>query len=210
MSGASLRWGLILGAIAAALGIGAQVLGFAALPHAAGSAVDSVVGAVVIAGVLGLLALVVALGLAYFAGIQAERAHPRTQRSAAATLLDPGVVNRGPGLAGLLVMALYWIGTTVYGVIGNAPTGGNDPSSYLTTHALLGLVFLAFGFGLGALGGRSPAARSLLDELAKGPPIAANYKPLPTPASPTTATTDPAPATDDSPPSAAAPGDTPA
>lgn len=192
MSGASLRWGLLLGAVAAALGIGAQAVGFATLPHAAGSAVDGVVGAVLIAGALGLLALVVALGLAYFAGIRVERAHPRGSLSAEATLLDPGLVNRGPALAGLLVMALYWIGTTAYGVVGDSPNGGGATSSFLTTHALLGLVFLAFGFGLGALGGRSPAARSLLDEITKGSPITDTLDPTPGPSLAPSVSADPA------------------
>ena len=174
MGSASIRWGLILGAIAAALGTGAQLLGYALLPQSGGVPVDNAVGVLLITGLLGLLALALALGLAYFAGIRVERERPRTTRPAEATLLDPGVVNRGPGFAGLLVTALYWLVTTLVGIIGGAEHGGPaDPSSFLTTRALLGLVLLAFGFGLGALGGRSPAARSLLDELAKGPSIAA-------------------------------------
>lgn len=201
MSGASLRWGLILGAVAAVLGIGAQAVGFAALPHSTGAGVDNVVEAVLIAGLLGLLALVVSLGLAYFSGLRVERERPRGKLSAEATLLDPGMVNRGPGLAGLLVMALYWLGTTIFGVLGDAPKGsGADASSFLTTHALLGLLYLAFGFGLGALGGRSPAARSLLDEIAKAPTAAEAYRPPVNPSNSVPASTDSTPASDPSSP----------
>lgn len=168
MVSAGLRWGLIFGAVAALLGAGAQALGYSLLSHAGQT--DSGVGALLITGFLALLALTIALGLAYVAGILVERDRPRTALTDEAKLLDPGMVNRGPGLAGLLVMALYWVVTTVIGVAaGSRLNGPTDPSSFLATRTVLGLVLLAFGFGLGALGGRSPAARSLLDEIAKGP-----------------------------------------
>ena len=187
----TLRWGLILGAVAAALGVAGQALGFAALPSATSATIDNAVGALVIAGLLGLLAFVIALGLAYVAGILVERARPRAARSAEATLLDPAAANRGPGLAGLLVMALYSIATTAYSLVGSAHTTGvRDTTSFLTTHTLLALVYLAFGFGLGALGGRAPAARRLLDDIAKAPAA-----PLPAAARPSAVVADAEPPT---------------
>ena len=187
MLGAGLRWGLLFGGIAALLGAGAQVLGYSLLTRA--NQADGAVGSLLITGLLGLLALAIALALAYVAGILVERDRPRTALSDEAKLLDPGVVNRGPGLAGLLVMGLYWIVTTVVGVAAGARLNGPaDSSSFLTTRTVLGLVLLAFGFGLGALGGRSPAARSLLNEIAKEP--AASSAPpadLPPPPAPTDA-----------------------
>jgi hypothetical protein len=168
---ATLRWGLLLGAVAAALGVGGQALGFATLPSASSATIDNAVGALVIAGLLGLVAFFMALGLAYVAGIRVERERPRAAPSAEAALLDPAAANRGPGLAGLLVMALYGIATTIFGVVGGPhTTGPSDSSSFLATHVVLALVYLAFGFGLGALGGRAPAARRLLDDIAKAPP----------------------------------------
>lgn len=163
MSETSLRWGLGLGALAAGIGLAAQLVGGWFRPPTTPTTIDREVQYVIVAGTLTLAALGIALGLAYYAGLRSERDR------LAGEWASFGDRRRESGWSGTIVMAAYWLITTL--VILLAPHHSGDPSvgTLAGQRLVLGLIFLAFGHGLGMLGSRAPAARSLLDNIASRP-----------------------------------------
>ena len=93
---ATFRWGLGMGLVAAALGVFALLVGAFFFPIPIASTADSVAVAILVRGMLALLALGVTLGLAYYAGLQVERDRIRRLPEASApavlsaTAQDPG------------------------------------------------------------------------------------------------------------------------
>lgn len=171
MRDTSLRWGLQMGAVAAALGIVAQIVGSLLSPRPGSGSFDSVVRYLLIAGPLFLVVLGLALGLAYFAGLRAERDLP-AQADAEELKYQWGGPHRESALAGTVVMACYWLITSMYNFVLAVRPGGLGIGTFLIQHLVQGIIYLLFGFGLGAIGGRAPAARRLLDEIAAAPPAA--------------------------------------
>ena len=171
MRESSLRWALGLGGIAAFIGVLAAFAGNRVVPNSGNVDINSAVLLLLVAGLFALLALGIALGLAYYAGLRAEQDRPRAT-VAVDPDLDPAAARRDSALAGLIVMALYWVFTTLYGLLfgPHTNTAGTSASSLLIQRIVIGIVFLLLGFGLGALGSRAPAARRLLDEIASAPP----------------------------------------
>jgi hypothetical protein len=165
----SLRWGLGMGAIAAALGVIAQVVGAQFRPAGSRATFDQAIKYLLIAGPLVLIALGVALGLAYYAGLRAERDRPPRASAAEDELPQWGGERRDSAVAGALVMLAYWLLTSLYAFVLGLREGGTDAGSFLGQHIIQGILFLLFGYGLGALGGRAPAARKLLDAIAVAP-----------------------------------------
>ncbi|HEX9057987.1 MAG TPA: hypothetical protein VF818_10695 [Ktedonobacterales bacterium] len=161
----SLRWGLGMGAIAATIGVIAQLVGSAFQPHSNRATFDQAIKYVLIAGPLVLIALGVALGLAYYAGLRAERDRPPKVSTSPDELPPWGGERRDSWLAGVIVMAAYWLITSLYTFVLTSRTPGFTLDGFLTQKLVQGLIFLAFGYGMGALGGRAPAAHSLLDSI---------------------------------------------
>jgi hypothetical protein len=168
MRDTSLRWGLGLGAVAAALGIVAQIIGSQLSPRPGSSSFDSLIRYLLIAGPLFLVVLGVALGLAYFAGLRSERDLPE-DANAEEMKYQWGGPHRDSALSGTVVMACYWLITSMYNFVLNLRPGGQRVGDFLVQHAVQGIIYLLLGFGLGAMGGRAPAARRLLDEIAIAP-----------------------------------------
>jgi hypothetical protein len=165
---ASLQWALRLGAIAGALGLVAQIVGGRLVPTGYTS-IDKVAIGLLLDGMLLLFTLGVALGLAYFAGLRAEQARPRKGEQIDLTLTWGGE-RRDSALAGAVVMALYWaLGTLAGFLFAPRQPGAAGVTAFLNQHVVSALVDVLLGFGMGALGGRAPAARALLDEIAGKP-----------------------------------------
>lgn len=170
MRESSLRWGLGMGAIAATLGIIAEVIGAQFQPHGNQATFDQAIKYLLIAGPLVLIALGIALGLAYFAGLRAERGRPPKPADTPPDEIPPwGGEQRDSALAGAIVMGVYWLITMLYSFVLNLHTNTAAIGGFISQHIIQGIIFLLFGYGLGALGGRAPAARRLLDAIAIPP-----------------------------------------
>lgn len=163
MSETSLRWGLGMGALAAGIGLVALFVSGWFQPPTSPTTVDREVQYLLVAGMVLLISLGLVLGLAYYAGLRAERDRP------AAELSSFGDPHRESAWAGTIVMAAYWLVTTLLVLL--APHHQGDPSAggVVGQRLILGLILLVFGYGLGAMGGRAPAARSLLNDIATRP-----------------------------------------
>lgn len=193
----SLRWGGVMGLAGAILGVLALVIGRIIAPVRSYTTAESAVFSIFVQGMLVLVLLGVVLGLAYYAGLRAERDRqlvdaPATQVAAADSADSAGRL--GSALAGALVMLCYWLATTFYSY--TVPLNRvQRPGPVLETlegHIILLIVFLVLGAALGALGGRAPAARNLLDRLLVTPPpavssVAAPAQPSTTPTQPSAA-----------------------
>lgn len=160
----SLRWGLGLGAVAAVLGILAQIVAAQFSPHGTAQPFEVVIRYLVIAAPLILLAFGIAVGLAYYAGLRAERDRPPEPPRPPDAVPPWGGERRDSALAGTIVMAAYWVLTSLYALVLNMG-GATTLGAFLSQRLTQGVLFLLFGFGMGALGGRAPAARKLLDSI---------------------------------------------
>jgi hypothetical protein len=168
MRESSLRWGLGLGIIAAIIGIAVQFVAAHFAPTGRGATFDVAIRYLVVAAPLVLLAVGLAVGLAYFAGLQAERDRPQEPPRSLDAVPPWGGERRDSALAGTIVMASYWVLTSLFSLVVSQGTVGGV-GGFLSGHALQGVLLLAFGYGMGALGGRAPAARKLLDSLVVAP-----------------------------------------
>src|SRR5579872_1791950 len=193
MRDTSLRWGLGMGVLSAAIGTGALLLGAIIEPFKQVTTADAVALALFIRGMLVLISLGLALGLAYYAGLRVARAYfqaliesadslDTTTNTAIASLFGSSVLGTSQNrryavLAGGLTMFCYWLITSMYIFVlpptdqSVAPQG--NLLNFIETRLLLGFIYVLFGLGLGGLGGRAPAARLLLDRITMPRPPAA-------------------------------------
>lgn len=198
MRDTSLRWGLGMGVLSAAIGTGALLLGAIIEPFKQVTTADAVALALFIRGMLVLISLGLALGLAYYAGLRVARAYfqaliesadslDTTTNTAIASLFGSSVLGTSQNrryavLAGGLTMFCYWLITSMYIFVlpptdqSVAPQG--NLLNFIETRLLLGFIYILFGLGLGGLGGRAPAARLLLDRITMPRPPAA-HPPVP-------------------------------
>jgi hypothetical protein len=185
MRDATFRWGLGMGLASAALGVFALLVGafFFSIPVA--STADSVAVAILIRGMLALLGLGVTLGLAYYAGLQVERDRiQHLPEASATTALSASAQDRiGSLIAGLLVTFCWWFATTLTGyllpLLPQTKSSAADPSQFVL-HLIWGGFIVVIGVGLGGLGSRMVAARTLLDRIMVSPqattiPLAASF-----------------------------------
>lgn len=216
MRDTSLRWGLGMGVLSAALGTGALLLGAFIEPFKQVTTADAVALALFVRGMLVLISLGIALGLAYYAGLRVARAYFQSLAAAAdstetatntaiasllgSTALGTSLDRKYTVLAGGLTMFCFWLITSMY-IFVLPPTNQTvspqgDILSFVETRLLLGVIYVFFGLGLGGLGGRAPAARLLLDRLTlPGPSAAPIAKPASTlPAAPASTQPEPQPA----------------
>lgn len=203
-----LRWGMGMGVLAAAVGTGALLLGALIEPIKQVTSADTLALAFFVRGMLVLISLGVALGLAYYAGVRVARAYFQSliasadsaetaTNTAIASLAGMPVNRRYTVLAGGLTMFCYWLITSMYIFVlppadqSSAPR--TDILSFVETRLLFGFIYVVFGLGLGGLGGRVPAARLLLDRIALAKPAlttplatpVATAAPVPAPETPT-------------------------
>ncbi len=145
----SLRWGFGLGAIAAAIGAMAQLLSAVFGPIPANTTADLLVIALLIQGVLSLVALGVMFAISYTA--------PPDRSSAV--------------LAGGVVAICYWFVTTLIQFLvpatQQAATNRLDVKTFLIQRLIFGVFCVLLGAGMGGLGARSVVARQLMQSVVK-------------------------------------------
>jgi hypothetical protein len=134
-------------------------------PSGPQAAFDAAIRYLVVGVPILLVALALALGLAYYAGLRAERDRPPQAPPPPDALPPWGGERRDSALAGAIVMTAYWLITSLYTFVLNARSGGAGVGDFVSQHLLQGILFIAFGYGFGAMGGRAPAARKLLDRI---------------------------------------------
>ena len=166
----SLRWGFGLGAIAAAIGAMAQLLSAVFGPIPANTTADLLVIALLIQGVLSLVALGVMFAISYLAGQRTERDRQR------AFTLEGGEGTAPPDrssavLAGGVVAICYWFVTTLILYLVPATQQGSthllDVKTFLIESLLRGAFYVLVGAGMGGLGARSAVARQLMQSVVK-------------------------------------------
>lgn len=207
MHEASLRQALGAAIIAAVAGVVSLALGAFIAPIPTQTSASQVVTALFVRGILALLALALALAIAYFVGFRIEMigkqasapSLPKPDPSASSSIVSlfttPGT-RRDAVFAGAIVTAAYWLITTLYilalgKTVGNVGVAAGDIGSYLTSHLAQGLVFVAAGMGCGGLGSRTALAREMTRRAFMGPvispalpPSAADPSSPPDPATP--------------------------
>lgn len=163
-----LRWGLIMGGVAATVGLAAQLLGLRFKPTS-GTDFSANFAGILVFDIAVLFALGIALGIAYYAGMRVEHERPPTP-SAEMDPLRWGGERRDSALAGAIVMACFWLVTTLAAVaLGQYASGAGGLTDYLTRRIIALVLFVVLGFGLGAWGARARIARNLLDQIAVTP-----------------------------------------
>lgn len=209
---ASLFWGVALGIAAAALSMLSLAVGDVVAPLPRTTTANTVVVSVFIRGLLVYVALGVAFGLAYFAGLRVAKdvaARRASENGGVAPTLDAQTVTQdrlGSVFAGGLVMLLYSLVYTAQVALfpanqANAPK--TNIGQFLAIRFAFDFFFVLFGAGLGGLGARALQSRrmlSLLNIVPAGSPLLAQpphvAQPIAAPAAPTeqTASAESAPA----------------
>jgi hypothetical protein len=185
MREASVRWALALGAVAAVIGAVAQLAGGLLVPRQGISSFSEVIRYLLVAIPVALLAFCLALGLAYLAGLQAERARPRTPPSD--ELPRWGNERIESAFAGAIVMALFCVFSALVAVLMNLRVPTTPTGALLGQRAVQTTLLVIVGYGMGALGARGRAARTLLDEIAPAATTPAAPTPTEAPDSPAAA-----------------------
>jgi MFS family permease len=186
------RWALGLGAVAAAIGAGAQFLGGLLVPRQGISSFGEILRYLLLALPTALVALSLALGLAYFAGLRVERT--RTPAPPSDELPRWGNERIESSFAGAIVMGLFCVFSALVAVLINLRFPTTSIGTLLAQRAVQTVLLTIVGFGMGALGARARAAHPLLDEIAPETAAPANAAPAETPAADTPTT---APASED-------------
>lgn len=168
----SLFWGGALGAAAALMSILALGLGGVVAPLPKTSTANTVVVSVFIRGLLVYIALGVAFGLAYFAGLRVAKdvaAWRTAEAGGVAPTLDAQTVTHdriGSVFAGGLVMLLYSLVYTALVFVFPATQSGTktqtDMGQFIAIRLAFAFFFVLFGAGLGGLGARSLQSRRML------------------------------------------------
>jgi hypothetical protein len=178
-----------LGAVAALLGAAGQFVGGLLVPRQGAASFSDVIRYLIVAIPIALLGFCLALGLAYYAGLQAERERPRTPPSD--ELPRWGNERVESAFAGAIVMALFCVFSALVAVLINLRNPATTTGNLLGQRAVQTVLLVIVGYGMGALGARARAARTLLDEIA---PATTPAEPAPRPTAPAAPDAAPAPA----------------
>lgn len=175
----TLRWGLLMGLIAAILGTVAFAVGALIAPLRLYTSAEAVAFAYFARGMLGFIALGFALGFAYYAGLRSERDLKRgraeQEASAQAGAKLPWGEQWNAANTGAIVMLCFWIAATACAYVfplsqPGVPQPQNQALTNAELHLVLLVVYLLFGAGAGGIGGRWYASRIVLDRVIVMPP----------------------------------------
>ncbi|MDE3228543.1 MAG: hypothetical protein KGO05_01580 [Chloroflexota bacterium] len=177
----SWRWALTMSVIAVVVGVAALLIGafVAPIPVSQSDALQFMT-AVFVRGFLGLVALIVAIILAYIGGyrIQStfEPTPPTPSPAMASSPLLALFTTPGPRrdalFAGALTLLAYWFFTTIYIAALGRNVGGigsaSSVPSFILARLALGVALAAAGGGAGALGARNAFTRTLTRRILSG------------------------------------------
>lgn len=182
----TLRWGILMGLIAAIIGTVLFALGVLIAPLRLETSPEAVAFAYFTRGMLGFIALGVALGLAYYAGLRSERDMRRERATQMASGETGAPATQAAATApwgerwnapntGAIVMLCYWIASTVCAYVfpltqPGVPQPQNQALTNAELHLILLVVYTLFGAGIGGIGGRSYTSRLVLDRIIVMPP----------------------------------------
>ncbi|HEX6121954.1 MAG TPA: hypothetical protein VFY89_02285 [Ktedonobacterales bacterium] len=169
MRQASVRWGLSMGAVAAALGVISLLIGLALTSfQQPGMDPTGLVVVILVRAVVRLLFFGMAGGLAYYAGYRFERERALARAEMAA---EPGPEqNRMEAvLVGGLVLLCDWVVQTAFIYVTGMSGAQPNFFAFLGSQIVLGAICVLFGAGLGGLGARDVAARDALRKVALTP-----------------------------------------
>jgi hypothetical protein len=220
MSETALRQALVAAIAASIIGVVALAGGAFIAPMPVGGDATLVVTGYLIRSILVIVGLTIALIISYFAGYRIEAAETQpadtptpdpSANSRIVSLLSTPGSRRDAFFGGGVVMLSYWLVTTLYILalgkyIGDGVVNATTAGSFVFSHGIQGLVFIAAGLGLGALGARAAVARKLTSAALNAPSITAfmaqtqTSAPVDAPPPPTlpgSASTDPATAPQD-------------
>lgn len=171
----SRRWALTMSVIAVVEGVAALLIGAFVAPIPS-HVIDALqlATAIFIRGILALIALAVAITLAYLAGYRIQSSFEPVEQSASpaspimALFTTPGP-RRDALFAGGLILIAYWFFTTLYiAALGRSIGGlGLDSSapSFILSRLALGVALAAAGGGAGAIGARNAYTRALTQRI---------------------------------------------
>lgn len=197
----SLRWGLGMGAVAAALGVISLLIGLALTSfQQPGMDPTGLVVVILVRAVVRLLFFGMAGGLAYYAGYRFERARALAREELAAEP-DPQQNRMEAVLVGGLVLLCDWVVQTAFIYVTGMSGAQPNVFAFLGSQLVLGAICVLFGAGLGGLGARDVATRDTLRKLALTP------APVPTPPAPPDAPAGHGPGASEAPTSEAAPAE---
>lgn len=167
----SQRWALTMSVIAAIEGVVALVVGAFVAPMPTTTDALQLVTALFIRVFIALIALIVAIVLAYYAGYRIQGSFEPTPTTPApavasspllALFTTPGP-RRDALYAGGLTLISYWFFTTLYIAALGRSVGGigvqGSVVSFIFSRLVQGLALAAAGGGAGALGARNSATR---------------------------------------------------
>lgn len=174
----SRRWALTMSVIAVVVGVAALLIGaFVAPIVATGEDALALATAIFVRGILALIALAIAVTLAYIGGYRIQSSFeptPQTPSPAVSTspllalFTTPGP-RRDALFAGALTLTAYWFFTTIYiAAMGRNLGGLDNPSgvpSFILTRLALGVALAAAGGGAGALGARNALTRTITQRI---------------------------------------------
>lgn len=189
----SLRRALTMAVIAAIEGVVALVLGAFVAPIPTHTDATQVATALFIRGFLALIALVVAFGLAYYAGYRIEGTlgpsnadpSPAVASSPLVALFTTPGPRRDAVYAGVLTLTSYWFFTMIYiaalgQTLGNVGVTRNTVGSFIISRIIQGVALAAAGAGAGGLGARNAATRRATRHIfASATPAEASLLPTP-------------------------------
>ncbi len=177
----TLRWGLMMGLIAAVLVTLAFATGALIAPLRLYTTAEAVAVAVFARAMFVLITLGIALGLAYYAGLRSERdlrsgraPQPLSGEAGAQTAQAAAEVPWGEkwnaALTGGIVLLCFWIAATACAYLfplsqPGVPQLHNQALSNAELHLILLVVYVAAGAGAGGIGGRSYMSRIVLDRI---------------------------------------------
>ncbi len=154
LGGTEVQRGIKLGAVAGGIAL-VILFGAGALLHQSSETIDlnrGQIAPLVILFIAGMLALVVAAVLAFYAGLSAPE-------------VKSGEVGRAGLLSGAITMLLFWVAQTAYGLVDAAQgQAGVKLDAFFKTALIRGIAFFVIGGLFGWWGARSAArrARSIL------------------------------------------------
>jgi hypothetical protein len=165
MPESSLRWGGRLGALGAALGVFAYIVGSLLTPLPAQQTTgEAVIPVILVRGLFVWVALGVVFGLAFYVGMRVGREELRASSDGRTVAPSAAATNRVPAvLAGGLVVVIWWLATRFVSALVAFPPVNRFTIQDLPGQIAFGVLFVCIGAGLGGVGARMAFTNKLAE-----------------------------------------------